>query len=333
MSHWFRPPPPRQPVPVEGDAPAAAPRAGQTIDLLSWNVQFCGSRRHHFFYDGGSDVHVPEAEVRATQASMAALLGRVRPALLLLQEVDRDSRRTQRIDQLPALVAAAGARRWASTWYHRAPFVPHPLPTMLGRVDMHLALACRTALVGAERLQLPLLRESRVRQAFNLKRALLWASVPVEGWRRPLHLAVAHLSAFSRGDGTMERQIAALAAWMGEREDAGQPWVLAGDLNLLPPGDDPGRLPDGRETYADWPNPIERLTTRFRTAVPSARWLDPEQRTYLPYGATSPDRKIDWIFLGPRVEAVSAGPLPDLEGLSDHLPLHARIALAPERTP
>jgi endonuclease/exonuclease/phosphatase family metal-dependent hydrolase len=321
--------PPRLDVPVDGDARAAALRAGQTFTLVSWNLQFCASRRHHFFYDGGAAVCVPRKDVLATQDSQAAVLARTAPDLVLLQEVDRDSRRTHRIDTLPALLAASRAARWASTWYHRAPFVPYPLPTMLGRVDMHLALGSRTAMEGAERLPLPLLRESRLRQTFNLKRALLWARVPVEGWRRPLHVGVTHLSAFSRGDGTMARQVAVLADWMSARESEGQPWLLAGDLNLLPPGDDPHRLPDGMVSYPDQPNPIEHLTARFRTAVPRARWLDPAQRTYLPFGADAPDRKIDWIFLGPGLEVVDAGPVPDPEGLSDHLPLRALLHLTP----
>ena len=333
MVAWFRPPSPHPPVAVEGDGPAPALRAGQTITLLSWNIQFSAGRRHHFFYDGGSAVRVPEGDVRATQAGQAALLRAEAPDLLLLQEVDRDSRRTHRIDQLPPLLAAADARRWVSTPYHRVRYVPYPLPTMLGRVDLHLAIASRTALTPGARLPLPRLRESRLRQAFNLQRAVVSAFAPIAGWARPLEVAVTHLSAFSRGDGTMARQVAVLESWMATREAAGQPFVLAGDLNLLPPGDDPTRLPDGRALYADQPNPLERLTARFRTAEPPGSWLDPGQRTYLPFGADRADRKIDWVFVGPGLDVLEAGPRPDPEGLSDHLPLRVRVRLAPELAP
>jgi len=318
---------------VHGADAAAALRAGQELCLLSWNVQFAAGRGLHFFYDGGPDVHVPEATVRRTLAAIGDRIQREAPDLLLLQEVDRDSRRTARIDQLPPLLEAAGARRWASAWYHRAPLVPHPLPRMLGRVDLHQVLASRFQMRGGERIPLPQLREGWLRRTFNLKRALLWAELPVEGWDRPLHLAVTHLSAFSRGDGTLARQVEILARWMDEREQRGQPYVLAGDMNLLPPGDDPARLPDGPGSYADDPNPMERLVRDFRPALPREALLDPAQRTYLPYGAAAPDRLIDWVFVGPRIEVLEAGPLPDPDGLSDHLAVRVRLRLVAEGAP
>ena len=172
--------------------------------------------------------------------------------------------------------------------------------------------------IVALRDEAALMDEARVVQALNLKRALLTAEVPVAGLDQPLAVAVTHLSAFSFGDGTLEAQVAALADWM-ESRPPGQPWVLAGDFNLLPPGDNRDRLAVERDLYADETNPIESLIPRFTTAFPDP--LDPAARTYLPFGADSPDRKIDYVFVGGPVRVQSAEVLVRHSDISDHLPI------------
>ena len=157
--------------------------------------------------------------------------------------------------------------------------------------------------------------DSRIRRAFNLKRCVLHAEIPMGD--RKLAVAVTHLSAFSKGDGTMPLQVEVLRAWMEEREKAGQPFILAGDLNLLPPGDDPRRLPDPDE-YRDVPNPIGLLLPRFRSAAPLDR------HTYQPFGGR-PDRVLDYLFVSDDIDVIDAGPAPT--DLSDHLPLRATLRL------
>ena len=73
-----------------------------------------------------------------------------------------------------------------------------------------------------------------------------------------------HLSAFSRGDGTVPRQVATLRQCAARARRDGHGWLLAGDFNALPPGIDPSGLPaDGLYGYVSatkWISEIE-LTT------------------------------------------------------------------------
>jgi endonuclease/exonuclease/phosphatase family metal-dependent hydrolase len=327
---WLKRPGPdpvgSEPVPVDRSGTPVPLAAGARLRVLSWNVQYAAGRRQHFFYDGGTAVHVPEGDVRATLEGLQAVIRAEAPDLVLLQEVDRDSARTGRIDQLPPLASAADAASVASATYHRSRFVPTPLGDPLGRVDLHLALLTRFRIAQAHRLALPLLKESRIRQAFDLKRAVLWASLPTEGGPA-LDVAVTHLSAFSLGDGTLPRQVAVLDAWMREREAARTPFVLAGDLNLLPPGDDPRRLGADAGEYADDPNPLVDLLAAHRSVFPAADLLRPDRRTFLPYGADRPDRVLDYLFVGPGVEVEDARVLQEYRDLSDHVPLSADLRL------
>jgi len=308
-----------EPVMVEGDGSGPGLKAGQPFKVVSWNLQYGASRKHRFFYDGGEAVHVPAADVAETVAAISAVLAEEAPAISLLQEIDRDSTRTGRLDQLPPYVEAMQATATSSAPYHLAGFVPKPFTNPLGRVHMALGILTRGPHTTAQRHQLALMDEPRVVQALNLKRALLTAEVPVEGLDQPLAIAVTHLSAFSFGDGTLEKQVAALADWMAARP-ADQPWILAGDFNLLPPGDDKNRLTTESELYADNPNPVEALVPRFRDALGDNQ-LDPKLRTYLPFGHDEPDRKIDYMLIGGPIHVETSRVMTEHKAISDHLPI------------
>lgn len=314
-------------IPVVTRGATTPLRPGVPFTVLSWNIQYAGTRRRKFFYDGGDAVHVPNEDREIGLARISAELRAADADIVLLQEIDRDSDRTGRLDELSALLERAPYPTYASAPCHRSRFVPVPTREPLGRVDMHVGLLSRVTLRAAERVQLPLLREPRWRQAFNLKRCLLTAQVPVEGWERPLHVAVTHLAAFSRGDGTLARQVAVLAGWMEARERAGDAFVLGGDLNLLPPGDDPRRLGADAIEYGDSPNPVEALIPRFRSVIPPERLLDPGNATYLPWGAVAADRVLDYLFVSEGIEVLSAGPVSRPDPVSDHHPLQATLRL------
>ncbi len=285
---------------------------GEAFTVRTWNVQFCGGRRH-FWYDGGPDVHVaaPCVEHVADGARGADVL--------VLQEVDRGSDRTARVDQLPLL--AEGFATVATTPYHRSRFVPLPVRRPTGRVEMHLVTATRYAAGPARRIALPPLREAPHRRAFNLRRAILELLVPLSDGRA-LAVGNVHLSAFSGGDGTLARQVAVVDAWMQAHDRAGRPWVLAGDLNLLPPGDDPSRLPDADQHTE---RAIAPLAERRRSAIPWDRALEPAYRTYQTYGS-APDRVLDYVLMSDDVEVDDARVEPN--ECSDHRAVFARLRVS-----
>lgn len=306
-------------VRCEADAPPL-PR-GHRIRALVWNVQYAAGRAPHFFYDGGADVSVDRPTVERTLDAIAEVIRRTDPDIVLLQEVDRGSRRTVFVDQHEVLLQAVPYPCHASTPYHRAVYVPHPPHEHLGRVDMHLSVFSRYRLDRAVRHQLALLDESWVRRQFNLRRALLEIDVPLADGGR-LVLFNTHLSAFSRGDGTVARQMAAIDARLAAAEDGGAPWVLGADLNTLPPGDDPERLGAHAELYRDG-SQVAPLIERYHWPVPADELAaDPQPwRTYLPWGAEAPDRTIDYVLHGERVAPHGFSVLSDVTDVSDHLPM------------
>lgn len=307
--------------------------AGQPFTAVSWNIQFgLGITDEPFFYEHGTRVHGTAEEVEQTMRAVAKAIRGYDADIALIQELDRGSARSQSIDELPLVRDAGGYAFTATAPYHRA-YVPSPPLNPLGRVDMHLALLSRSPMQAAQRTQLALLQENRVVQAANLKRALLTAEVPVEGHPQPLAIGVTHLSAFSQGDGTLDKQVAQLVAWI-EARAPDQPWILAGDFNMLPPGDDPQRLdPEQAAYYADATNPIEQMIPKYRTVW--TELLADGSRTFVPHGSKTPDRKIDYVFIGGPIEVVERRVDTTLIGVSDHLPMIAtlRVGAAPAPAP
>ena len=315
-------PPARAEVQVHREGPAPLIESGQTLSVLSWNVQFAGSREAVFFYDDGPAVHVREPLVRRTVERIAEVIRESSADVVMLQEVDRSSDRTARIDQHAELLARTDYPCHLSTPYFRSPFVPHPPHAPLGRMDMHLSVFSRYRLERAVRWQLPLLRESWLRQRFNLRRALLQVDLPLVAGGRFRAFAT-HLSAFSRGDGTLPRQVAAVMQHLTQSLAEGVPWILAGDFNALPPGDDADRLGSAASLYGERDTPVGALFDAFRPAVPALEHArHPERyRTLLPPGATQADRAIDHAFTSRDVAVVDARVLRHVTDVSDHLPL------------
>lgn len=326
-TRMFWRPAPIEAVPVSAEPDLPALPRDRAFTLVSWNIQFAGSRSHRFFYDGGRAVSVPTPEVLDNCRKIAGALDVLGADVALLQEVDRGAHRTGGVDQLAELVAHGAWPAWASTPYYQSRYVPVPRHEPLGRMSLHLATLSRFRLARARRLALSPMREGWLRQQFNLRRAALETGMPIEGGGELVTLN-AHLSAFSRGDGTLSRQLAECEEAATAALRAGHRVILAGDFNALPPGDDPSRLPDPGE-YAEKISPITPLLAHWSSpCTADAYALDPQRyRSYVPWGSNEPDRVLDWLLHGVGVIVEDYRIDRRFVGLSDHLPLVARIRL------
>lgn len=305
--------------------PAAPVYDGKTpLKVVSWNIQYGAGIRQHYFYDGGDAVSTPREEVEDSLAKVAATLARLDADVVLLQEVDRRSARTHRIDEFAEIreaLAPRGLTSCASAAYWRVPYVPHPKRDHVGRVGMHLATFSRYRLSDATRYQLPLLRESRVRRLFNIRRAVL--ATPLAG-DSAVTLLNTHLSAFSFGDGTVDRQVAAIR---DEILPAQSPkWLIAGDFNSLTPFEAAATLAsDEAALYPEDASPVAPL---YASTVPL--WATPETRldTYKPWTAPAPDRTIDHAFASPGAAFTDAAVVETPGGYqSDHQPVAFTVGL------
>ncbi|NNC91171.1 MAG: endonuclease/exonuclease/phosphatase family protein [Acidimicrobiia bacterium] len=318
--------------------PADTPelKAGESVKVLSWNVQYMAGKDYVFWYDlfdeSGPDERPSTEAIATTFDEVARIIAEESPDVILLQEVDDGASRTDREDQLERLLGLLPGEYAcsASAFYWKARFVPHS--RIMGSVGMKLSTISRYRITEATRYQLPAMPSDPLTRQFDLKRAILEIRLPVTGGVDFVALNT-HLDAFAQGSDTMQRQVALVGSNLRALSAAGNPWVIGGDFNLLPPGPQYANLPVDQRVYYQPRSELAVLTDAY-PVVPSvadangpaaAAWF-----THYPNDPTvsGPDRTIDFVFYSPVLELgghrVRAD---DTLAVSDHLPVIATFSL------
>lgn len=199
------------------------------LRVMSYNIKFGGARIDFFFDGWGERVHMSRAEVETNLDGLLALIAEVGPDVLLLQEVDRDSRRSAFVDQAQYILDHSKLNYGAYAHAWRSHFVPDH---GIGQVDMGVMVMSRFPLAAGERIDQGTIDEQDpVTQRFYLRRAMVKTVVQLSGDRRIPVIAV-HTAAYAT-DGTKKRQIEQIRA---EAEATEGPVIVGGDFNALPPG-------------------------------------------------------------------------------------------------
>lgn len=323
-----------EPVTCPATTPVLQP--GQTLEVMSWNVQYMAGKGYVFWYDlfdeSGPDERPSPAAITATLEEVARVILDESPDVILLQEVDDGASRTDGEDQLERLLGLLSDDYAcsASAPYWKALFVPHP--RIMGSAGMKLSTVSRYRIDEATRHQLPIMPSDPLTQQFNFRRAILEVRLPVEGGA-DLVVLNTHLDAFAQGTDTMQQQVALTKVLLDDFDTAGNPWVLGGDFNLLPPGPQFDNLPVDQSVYYESASELAVLTDAY-PSVPSPEEANGGDAsvwfTHYPNdpAVTGPDRTIDFVFFDPGLELgdhyVRSA---DTLGISDHLPVVATLTL------
>jgi endonuclease/exonuclease/phosphatase family metal-dependent hydrolase len=317
------------------------PTSVDTILVMTWNIRF-GIGRTPWFGDGcGDRVIIPEDEVLINLRKLAERINEIQPDILLLQEIDVQSKRSGYIDQVQWLLDHTyfNYGSYASMW--QAQYVPSD---GLGRINTGQAVLSRWKIVDSERIQLPLRGDQdALTKYFYLRRCILKTKIALPGVEN-FYVVNTHLDAFSTDD-TRKKQIERFQQELDQLASSGAFFIAGGDLNLLPPGSDstdfcdedkcpgesfhgPNDDPQHKEgSYftptIDW---LQDLYDSYQFAVP----LDKYQAKQELYFTHTPDwngfwnRKIDYLFTNYRWIPGSDVTHQDILDVSDHIPVSAR---------
>ena len=326
------------------DAPAWT--TGSSLKVMSYNVQYMASKNYVFFYD--IDVEDPERlaavekankvvasqpaaeDVHWTLEQVAAVIRSENPDVVLLQEVNGgDDSRTHYIDQVTELLARLPGDMYpcqSETPYWKAEFIFHP--NILGPVNMQLLTLSKYRITRSVRHQLPRIARNFLLEPFHFQRALLESHIATDQGHS-LALLNTHFDAWGEGTDIMRRQIARTESILGRLDKEQTPWILGGDLNLLPPDNNRQRtsiLAAGTGDYSEIPE-LAPLYEKYR-GVPSLEQLATEDSsawyTHFPNDPTvpGPDRTIDYQFYSDQWNLVDAWVRQeDTLRISDHLPV------------
>ena len=310
--------------------PAGEGASPQELTFLSWNIGYSGlGSSADFFMDGGKGVRTQTKEqVQGNLEAFAAELEAENPDIIFLQEVDRNSTRSYRVDGVDFLSGRMADYQSAFASNFKVLFLPYPLPP-IGKVDSGILTLSRYNSEKASRIQLPCPFSWPVRLV-NLKRCLLAEYIPIEGSDRQLVLVNLHLEAYDSGEGKIE-QTRVLASFLEEEYSKGNYVIAGGDFNQSFSGTDTSMYPVQGEGLwecglldeSQFPGGWQFL---MDNSVPSCRSLD---RPYDPDDENFQYYLIDGFIVSPNVTAVSTETL-DLGFVnSDHNPVKLTVRLNP----
>ena len=227
-----------KPAPVETlsffdlpEQPAPILQAGQNLHLLSWNIGYAGlGAESDFFMDGGENSM--SADKDTVKRYLSGIAGQIMLGdydLVILQEVDTNSKRTYSIDETPFLSIGQSVH----ALNYSCPFVPIPVPP-IGKVHSGLMTTSEYQMDSAVRVALPCPFSWPLSTA-NLKRCLLVTRLPIQGSARELVLVNLHLEAYDDGAGKIA-QTEQLMGLLEEEYRKGNYVIAGGDFNQSFPG-------------------------------------------------------------------------------------------------
>ncbi|MBR2643952.1 MAG: endonuclease/exonuclease/phosphatase family protein [Clostridia bacterium] len=205
---------------------------GDTVTVMTWNIGYgVLGEDADFFMDGGTMVRAENREtVLKNMNGIEAEIQKIQPDILLLQETDRGSSRSLKINEYAMLEGDLGGYVSAFANNYKVAYIPYPMPP-LGTVDSGIATFSTFPMQDNERVQLPVPFSWPVR-TINLKRCLLISRIPINGSERELVIVNLHLEAYDEGEGKLP-QTKMLADLLKEEAEKGNYVIAGGDFNQV----------------------------------------------------------------------------------------------------
>ena len=307
--------------------------AKKTISVMTWNIRF-GVARLDFALDACVDrVIISKGEVITCLDVIAKKINDSNVDIVLMQEVDVQSKRSSYIDQAQWLLDNTGMNYgvYASKWKSQI-----ILADGIGRVDAGNLILSKWKLEDAKRHQLPLRGDQDgLTQLFYLRRNVITAKVDMPG--TPFFAVNAHLTAFATDD-TKQKHISGFKTILDDIVASGFNFVAGGDLNAIPPNatktnycfDDqcnPGDYnPDDKKGGCDFTQEISWLNDlygKYEPAITLEEYGMKESKhyTHSPGDKLLLDRKLDYLWTN--TSWTNAATHQDATTLSDHIPVTA----------
>lgn len=304
---------------IERMARADLPKAGDTLDLLIWNLGYGGlGEGSDFVADGGTHTFPPSrAAVRANVDGIERFLHEQSADVVMLEEIAHGGPVNYWVD-LKARIDTAFLNR-DRIYYpdFKTRLMPWPLAMNHGQ-----ALYSRRFIESTDLVALPVENEGigGVRRRY----ASTVARLPIEGRGDGWTLCVVHLAAFDANATIRTQQLREVLAWAEREYQSGRHVVLGGDWNLKLAETNFPNTTEERFLFWVFPFPQDALPQGWRigadASTPSVRT---NERPF--HRGENYTTVIDGFIVSPNVE------IEHVEGVdlgfvhSDHNPVRARV--------
>jgi len=316
------------------------PATFSTIKVMTWNIRFGAGRTPWFGDSCGDRVILATNEVYNNLERLVRKINEVKPDIILLQEVDVESKRSGYIDQVQWILNHTYFNYgvYASMW--EAQYIPSD---GLGRINTGNAILSRWKITEAERIQLPLRGDQDAfTKYFYLRRNILKTKIDLPGVDN-FYVVNTHLSAFSTDD-TKKKQVERFKAELDKLNSLGAVFVTGGDFNLLPPRLDStdfcdedkcpeesfhGPNDDPKHKEGSYFTPeitwLQEMYDTYQAAVPLEDYLTNQSHyfTHTQDWNGFWNRKLDYLFTNHKWIPDSDSTHQSIKDLSDHTPVSA----------
>ncbi len=297
------------------------------LNLLVWNIGYAGlDASMDFFYDGGEQMRPSEEGVRQNMEGIITTLSHhVDYDFILLQEVDKNSKRSYRINQYELIKDVFTDYHYSFGKNYNVAFVPIPLNEPMGKVESGLMTVAKYNPLSVERHSFPG-NYSWPMKLFMLDRCFLVNRFGLDNGKELLIINT-HNSAYD--DGSLRtQQMAFFRVFLQSEYKKGNYVIVGGDWNQTPYGFAP-ELPSHQfDTVSlvyvekDYLGP--EWTWAYDTKLPTNR------RVATPYDkSTSLTTVIDYYLLSPNIILEEVETLDVDFQYSDHQPIRLRAKLNP----
>jgi endonuclease/exonuclease/phosphatase family metal-dependent hydrolase len=249
-----------------------------SLKILTWNIRY-GAGRIPLFYDGwGNRFDMTKFEVESNLSSLCTKINEIDPDILLLQEVDIESKRTAYVNELQFILdhTQLNYAAYGSIW--KADFVPSD---GLGRIDMGNAILSKWSLTDCVRIALAIRTDqSSLEKYFWFHRCIIKVTATLPN-RSSVDVLNMHAEAWGK-DGTKKKHIDLFKEELDQIASAGRVFIAGGDFNELPPGSPRWKtfsddVPNARFGNDDYTGEETWLNDLYATYTPAIQLTDYHQ--------------------------------------------------------
>ncbi|MFZ4522079.1 MAG: endonuclease/exonuclease/phosphatase family protein [Bacteroidales bacterium] len=320
------------------------PDTFSAVRVMTWNIRF-GAARLPWFGDAcGNRVILSKEEVTTALQAIADRINLVKPDVLLLQEVDLNSKRSAYIDQLTWILDHTYFNYVVSGAQWQAQFIPSD---GLGRLYEVNAIFSRWKISDAQRIQLTLRKDQdKLTRYFYERCCMVTGRIEIPHVDNFYAINI-HASAFATDD-TKQKHIKQFKDELDRISKNGGWFVAGGDMNTLPPGSDTTDyciqdMCPSESFHAEGDDPMHKEGSNYE---PETHWMD---TLYASYSSAVPlelyqgnqfryfthttrgnhfwDRTLDYLFTNYHWDENSVVTHQDATKESDHVPVSVLFPL------
>ena len=298
---------------------------GNEIDIIIWNIGYCGlSEDMDFFYDGGKQVRTSKENVLENLENVIKKLKSIDTLeFLLLQEVDKNSKRSYYINEYDSINSCLKEYWSFFGKNYDVFFVPLPPNEPMGSVESGLQTLSRYVPSGSERWNFPG-KFGWPKRLFMLDRCFLVNRYPL-GTGKELLIVNTHNSAYDGGV-LKKHEMEHLRKWLLSEYSNGNYIIVGGDWNQSPPS----FKPEYEENVFD---SVDFSLIPADYLPPDWNWVfDPKfptnRRLVKAYiKGETPTTIIDFYLISPNIEMLEVETINLDFRNSDHQPVKAKFKL------